>query len=119
MIRLSRAQQSIIKRIAREQEESFMRIIENNLFMEAYHSLNENGYDVDVADVLEAITRFMQMWEEVREDPTSFIEVLDDLNMKMIKEHLKHDFGNDRFINPLLKGITDKVDLFSNKPLAN
>jgi len=119
MIKLSRIQLGIIRRIAKKQEKSFMRIIINKQFDETYEALIEEGYDITITDVLDCITRFMLMWEEVREKPEKFMSILDDRNMGMVRDFLINDYGTDNFISPVLKGIHRRISLYEDLKRPN
>lgn len=114
MIRLSRSQIGIIRRIAKKQEASFISIASTADVMDIYESLRDMGYDISITEVLDRITTFILMWEEVKENPEKFTQILDDLNMGMVRDYLINEHGHDNFINPVLKGIHRRINLFES-----
>lgn len=104
---ISRRQKAIIRKICKAQERSFMRIL-NSRISEIRAEMEEDGYIVSESDVLEQIAIDMQQWDDAKNDPVKFINLLDDKNIDMIKHHLVNSFLN----NPDSKPIWAKINIY-------
>jgi hypothetical protein len=105
---LSTEQKAIIRRIAKEQNESFIRIIEQKLYDRIVSELEEEGYDVSELDILEHFSTTMEMWDQLLENPEEFFKRLDDINLSILKHILINEFE----LTPETRGIWRKLNLW-------
>lgn len=105
---LSRQQKAIIRKAARLQEESFMRIVTEGRLNEILEELKEEGYDVTLTDLEERVSKDLEKWDAVKDDPDRFLHILDELNLGMIRHVLVNEFRNTDHV----KGIHKKLNIF-------
>lgn len=105
---LSRQQKAIIRKTAKLQEESFMRIVTEGKLKELYNDLIEEGYDVKMADLEARVAHDLEKWDKVKEDPDGFLHILDDLNLGMVRHILVNEFRNTEHVANLHR----KLNLF-------
>lgn len=88
----SRHQMSIIRRVAKEQQESFTRISDHKIVRNLKKELTQEGYDVNDTEILERMLAEIEKWAKVFDNPVNFINLLDDSNLGMIRHHLVNDY---------------------------
>jgi len=106
---LSRSQKAMVRKIAMLQEESFMRIVEEEKLKVLLQEMIEEGYNVDLLDLEEHAAKSLELWDRVKDDPDKFLNILDDLNLEMVRHHLVNEF---RSSNPNTKTLHRKLTLF-------
>lgn len=108
MLVLSTEQKVILKRIAKEQLNSFLRIVEQGKYKELLAEFEEEGYEVSELEVLEQLSNDAQLWDDLIEKPETFLQRLDELNLSMLKHILLNEFE----LTPETRGIWKKLNLF-------
>jgi len=95
-IKLSSQQRAVIRTIAKEQQKSLLRLSKNKVIQDWRREFNEEGYDCSSIEILETVTKFISMWERVEDKPEDFPNILDSINMAMVRHSLIQDFdGGD------------------------
>lgn len=104
-------QRAIIQEICQSQEESFIRIMEGSV-ERICKECRDDGYVVDPLEIAEMITRELMGWEEVKNNPDRFMELLDNNNIGMIKHCLIQDYMGKTGVPGLWKKLNlyDKVN---------
>lgn len=110
MLLISREQKAIIRRICKEQEASFLRILETRV-EQIKNELAEDGYEVSESDILEELAKELEQWDKAKEKPETFVNVLDDHNISMVKHHLVNMYDLDHKES---KPIWKKIGLYEN-----
>ncbi len=108
MLVLSIEQKIIVKRIAKEQVNSFLRIVESGNYQRLVEDLKEEGYTVSDIDVLNQLAKETELWDDLIESPETFLNRLDELNLSMLKHILLNEFE----LTPETRGIWKKLNLF-------
>lgn len=88
---ISTEQQAIILQICLEQEQSLLRLIDNET-QTIFDDLQEEGYEVNELDIAEEIAKQLLLWESVKRNPGQFTRILDEANISMIKHHLVQSY---------------------------
>lgn len=106
---LSDEQKAIIKDICQCQEESLLRVMENQC-EKIKKELEDEGYNVSVADIAEQIAKELSEWDRAKEDPDKFLSVLSDQKIGMLKHYLVADhLGNEH-----TRRIWKQLNLYDN-----
>lgn len=105
---LSRQQKAIIRKVAKRQEESFLRILREEKLLIILNELTEEGYDVTLTDLEEKLSQDLMAWDSVKERPEEFLEYMDSTNLGMMRHLLVNEFRRTEHI----KGIHRKLNLF-------
>jgi len=106
---LSRSQKAMVRKIAKIQEESFVRIVQEERLKVLLQEMLDEGYDVDLMDLEEYAAKTMESWDRVKDDPDRFLNILDDLNLEMVRHHLVNEFKSE---NPNTRTLHRKLTLF-------
>lgn len=112
---VSRHQKGIIRRIAKEQEESFLRIAQHKSIKALINKLRDEGYEVSETEVLERIMMDIDNWNKVRDDPANFINLLDDANLSMVRHYLISDYYGVNESKPIHRVLNLKEGLNNQK----
>jgi len=105
---LSRQQKAIIRKAAKLQEESFMRIITEGRLREIMQELQDEGYEVTMSDLEARVSKDLEVWDSVKDNPDGFLHILDEVNLGMIRHVLVNEFRSTDHI----KGLHRKLNLF-------
>lgn len=76
---------------------------------ELLQEMLEEGYEVDLMDLEEHAAKSLELWDRVKDDPDKFLNILDDLNLEMVRHHLVNEFRSE---NPNTKTLHRKLTLF-------
>lgn len=88
---LTTEQKAIIRQICEEQESSLLRVA-HYLSKKIQKELEEDGYLVSEGDIAEEISKDLIKWDEVKDNPERFLQILDDYNLGLVKHHLVQDY---------------------------
>lgn len=105
---LSTEQKIIVKRIAKKQVTSFLRIVQGKKYEKLLDDLRDEGYSVSEIEVLEQLAKETELWDELIESPETFLSRLDDLNLSVLRHILINEFE----VTPETRGIWKKLNLF-------
>lgn len=94
---LSRQQKTIIRRICKKQEQSYLRIAAQRV-EEIKKDLEADGYHASDSEIFEQIAKDLEAWDKAKENPALFTTLLDENNIGMIKHHLINSFDNPNAI---------------------
>lgn len=103
---ISTEQKAILRRIAKEQMASFLRISELEMYAKVMEEMREEGYDVNDSDMLVYFTEQLELWEAILENPEKF-QTLDEVNLGMVKHWLINHFEK----HPDAGGIWKKINI--------
>ena len=105
---LSTQQKAIIKKIARTQLKSFVKISKHELYDDLLEEFKEEGYDVNDSDFLEYFAVQAELWDSLENEPDNFLNRLDEMNLSMLKHILFQEFE----LNPETRGIWKKLSIW-------
>ena len=105
---LSTQQKAIIRRVAKENIQSILNIVDKRQYDRIKQEMIEEGYDVSELDMLEYFSKQMELWDSLKDTPELFLMKLDDLNLSILKHILLQEFE----ITPETKGIWKQLSLF-------
>lgn len=105
---LSTEQKATIRRIAKEQLESYLRIVDKKMYEKIKQEMIEEGYDVNDSDIMEHFAKEMELWDALIDTPEAFLQRLDDLNLSVLKHILLNEFE----LTPTTRGIWKQLNLF-------
>lgn len=113
---LSTEQKTIIRQICEEQEGSLLRVSQYLSKRIREELFDEEGLIVSEADIAEEIAKDLEKWDEVKQNPEKFLELLDDTNLGMVKHHLVQDFIGVQASRKIWKQLNlfDKANEFRN-----
>lgn len=107
-------QKRLIKMICRKQEQSFLRILENEVNTIIREMREEYEVDVSESDVLEDIAKNLEIWDKVKDNPENFFQLLDESNVGMIKHHLFNSYSRRGESKDVWNNITFKENARRN-----
>ncbi len=113
---LSRQQKAIIRKAAKLQEESFMRIVTEGKLKELADELSQEGYEVTLADLEARVASDLEKWDRVKGDPDGFLHILDEVNLGMVRHILVNEFRNTAHVANLHRklNIFEEITKFQN-----
>lgn len=106
---LSRQQKAIVRKIAKIQEQSFLRIIEEEKLKSLLLEMLDEGYDVSLSDLEAEASKNLMLWDQVKDNPDGFLNILDELNLGMVRHTLVNEFKSN---NPNIGTLHRKLTLF-------
>jgi hypothetical protein len=113
---LSSQHRVIIRNIAKEQQESFLRISRLRGDDLIRKELLEDGYNIGPLDIICKINDWREMWQRVENEPENFISILDGLNMAMVRHYILQSHGVSDRTRPIhrLLNLYDEVNSHLN-----
>ena len=116
---LSSEHRAMIRRIAKEQQASLLRISTQKVTSTIRKEFREEGYNTSTTEILEKVKEFLQMWEDVENRPEEFVSILDGINIAMIRHYMLQDYsepGVAEFTRPIhrLLNMYDDLNQFLN-----
>jgi two-component sensor histidine kinase len=88
---ISTEQKAIIRRICKAQSKSLLRVMEQRC-EQIQRELYDEGYEVSFADIAEQVAKELIQWDQVKDNPEKFLNLLDEQNVSMVKHHLVQDY---------------------------
>lgn len=89
-MKLTKAQEDIIYRIAKVQVKDLTYIMVENKYEPIYYEMIEENYEVTMKEIAQEVRIQLRQWAKLKRDPSSFSKLLDSTEKGWLRHHVFH-----------------------------